>query len=378
MDRMRVLVAPDKYKGCLTATEVSDAMARGVRLALPEAEVTLIPIADGGDGFLDAILVGLPNATVQVADVLDAMGRGREARFVLDHKTAYVEAAEAISVTHHEPSPQVAARADSRGVGQLVSAALDAGAERIVVGLGGTATTDAGAGLLQALGVLCLDEHGRPVSPGGGSLRDIARVETIDLDRRLQHVELVAALDVSNPLLGPRGAVDVFAPQKGADADGLAALNDGFRHWHQFWLAQADRDLDIPGGGAAGGLGAALVGVLDAKPISGADLVLDLGGVLQAMPGHDLVLTGEGSLDEQSLTGKGPHAVIDAARRSGTAVAVIAGRCTLTDEQVDALNLAGIRSLAEVYSNPFDDPDAKVEAQTEALVSFWATDTGSG
>lgn len=361
-------MAPDKYKGSLTAAEVADAMAIGVLRACPQAEVTTCPIADGGDGFLDAVLVALPGASVRYADVPDALGHDRRARWVLDGITAYIEAAEAISVTHQEPTPLVALQADSRGVGRLVSTALDAGAERLVVGLGGTATTDAGAGLLHALGASILDGLGLPVGPGGGSLRDVVHVDAAGLDPRLQGVDLVAALDVSNPLLGSRGAVDVFAPQKGADDDALATLNHGFRHWHDRWLTQTDRDLDVPGGGAAGGLGAALVGVLGARPVSGADLVLDLCGVVEALPGHDLVLTGEGSLDEQSLTGKGPHAVISAARRAGVAVAVVAGRCTLVAEQVDALGLAGIRTLTGAYPNPFDDPGAKVEAETAALV----------
>lgn len=366
---MRVLVAPDKFKGSLTAAEVADAMAAGVVQACPSARVTSRPIADGGDGFLDAVLAHEPGATPRTVEVHDAMGRRRAARIVVAGATAYVEAAEAVGVTHQQPTPDVALRAGSWGVGQLVGAALDAGAERVVVGLGGTASSDAGAGMLQALGVTVLGRDGRPLRPGGGCLAEVGHVDRSGLDPRLGAVDLVAAVDVGNVLLGPQGAVRVFAPQKGADAAALAVLEAGVEHWHDRWRDQEGVDLDVPGGGAAGGLGAALAGVLGATLVSGADLVLDLCGISAALPEHDLTLTGEGSLDAQSLTGKGPHAVVSAARRAEVAVGVVAGRCTLDAAQLAGLDLVGLRCLDKAYPDPFDDPAAKVRALVADLVA---------
>lgn len=369
---MRVLVAPDKFKGSATAAEVASAMAEGVVDAVPSAEVTVRPIADGGDGFLDAVLARADGATVHHVDVADALGRPRHARFVLVGATAYVEAAEAVSVTHQEPTPAVALRACSRGVGELVRAALDAGVARVVVGLGGTATNDAGAGMLRALGASVLDADGQPVGPGGACLRDVAAVGLTGLDRRLAAIELVGAVDVDNPLLGPSGAVRVFAPQKGADRAASDRLEEGFVHWHRTWREQAGLDLDVPGGGAAGGLGAALGGPLGARIVPGADLVLELCGITPAtMVEHDLVLTGEGCFDTQSLSGKGPHAVVAAATGSGADVGLVVGGCTLPDEQVAALGVVGLRCLAAAYADPFDDPTGKVRAQTAALVAAW-------
>lgn len=212
------------------------------------------------------------------------------------------------------PTPVTALSAGTHGVGQLVLAALDDGCTSIVVGLGGSSTTDGGVGMLVALGARVRDEGDEPLAAGGGSLTTLARLDLSGLDERLARCSLVAATDVSNPLLGPHGAAEVYARQKGADDAGVAQLSLGLERWRDTVRSQTGQELDVPGGGAAGGLGAALAGVLGATVLSGAELVLDLTGLRSRIAQHDWVITGEGSLDSQSLRGKGPVSLIRAAR----------------------------------------------------------------
>lgn len=356
---MRVVLAPDSFKGSLSAAEVARAMAAGVRAANPDAEVLLRPVADGGEGFVDAV-VEATGATVRTVVVHDPLGALREARLALDGGTCYLQVADAVGLTHLDPSPTTALTADSGGVGELVRAALDAGATEVVVGLGGSATTDGGAGMLRALGARFLGPAATPVAPGGGGLADLHSVDLSGLDPRLRGVRVVGAHDVDNPLLGPDGAAAVYGPQKGADAEALARLEAGLLRLTEV-LARDGIHLDAGrGAGAAGGLGAALGAVLGARMRSGADLILAMADLDGAMDGADVALSGEGSFDAQSLRGKGPAAVVAAARRAGVPVGVVAGRCGLPPRTWTRLGIRTVLALDEAFEDPFHDTAARI------------------
>lgn len=344
---MLVVVAPDKFKGSLTAQEAASAMADGVRAAVPGAEVRLLPVSDGGEGFVEAaVAVGYTRRT---ADVRGPVGDDVEAVYAVRDGSAVVEMAEASGLRRLRDGVPAPLTASTWGTGQLVRAALDAGATTVVLGVGGSATTDGGAGMAQALGARLLDAHGEDLPPGGAALVGLDRVDVTGLDGRLAGARVVVATDVDNPLVGPSGAAAVYGPQKGASPDDVAVLDAGLRR-----LAEVlERDLglqlaDVPGAGAAGGLGAGAMAFLGARQESGIEAVLEIVGFAEAVAGADLVLTGEGSLDEQSLFGKAPVGVAAAAGRAGVPVAALCGRLALDDAQVRGAGLVSARALLEL------------------------------
>ena len=369
---MRVLLAPDKFRGTLTGLQAARSMAAGVARAVPGAEVDVRPIADGGEGFLDAVATAV-GARVREVVVADAAGLPRTARLAVHGTDAYVESADGIGLHHRDPSPHTAVDGDSGAVGELMLAALDAGARRIVVGIGGTSTSDGGTGLLRALGARFRDGQGRELPRGARHLAELASVDLV-LDRRLAGCEVVCAHDVDVPLLGPRGAARSFGPQKGADHAAVELLEAGLGRLVEVVRDQHGTDLDAaPGAGAGGGLGAALAGVLGASTRPGADLVLDLIGLDDAVGRADLVLTGEGSFDEQSLQGKGPWAVATRARAAGVAVIVLCGRQSLGDA-ASRLGLARLVALADVDARPQTGTAAKLSALTAATLTAHLAD----
>lgn len=318
----RVVVAPDKFKGTLSATEAADAMVSAVRESLPDSEVVVVPVADGGEGTVDALVSA--GAAEHRFLVTGPLGDAVPARLAVDGATAYVESAQACGLTLLPPTPETALRAHSRGVGELVRHALDLGCREVVVGLGGVACTDGGAGALGALGVR--DVGGRRLDGGGGGLRELTGLELTGLDGRLGETSVVVATDVTNPLVGPHGAAAVYGPQKGAGPHEVELLDAGLRHWATLLAAATGRDVsDTPGAGAAGGLAAGLVAGLDARVVSGVDLVLERVGAPDLVAGADLVLTGEGRMDGQSLHGKAPVGVARLARAHGVPVLAVAG-----------------------------------------------------
>ncbi|HEY3714293.1 MAG TPA: glycerate kinase [Jatrophihabitantaceae bacterium] len=333
---MRVIVAPDKFKGSLTAPQAADAMRLGVLDADPTAQVSCVPVADGGEGTVDAYVSA--GATPHECTVTGPLGDPVSARFAIRDGIAVVETAQAcgLALVEH-PGPRTALAADTGGVAQLVLAAVAAGARRVVLGLGGSASTDGGSGLARGLGALLLDGGGRPLPPGGGALVDLDRIDPSGPARL--DVEVQAACDVTAPLLD---AAQVFAAQKGAGPDEIARLAAGLRRWaHVVERDVGPQIADVAGGGAAGGLGAGAIAFLDATVVSGVDVVLDLLEFADAVRDADLVITGEGSFDPQSLTGKAPMGVARAARP--TPVWLIAGRATAT-----APELAGILALTDI------------------------------
>ncbi|MFM9445980.1 glycerate kinase [Streptomyces acidiscabies] len=336
-----VLVAADKFKGSLTAVEVAERVTAGLRTTVPGVEVEALPVADGGDGTVAAALAaGFDRHDVRVAGPL---GHEVTAAFALRGDTAVVEMAEA-SGLHRLPRGAFAPlSASTYGSGELLRAALDAGARTIVFGVGGSASTDGGAGMLSALGARFLDADGEPVAPGGGGLADLARADLTDVDARLKSVDLILASDVDNPLTGPTGAPAVYGPQKGASPDDVDVLDAALAHFAKVLETavgpKAAEHALAPGAGAAGGIGYGAL-LLGARFRPGIEIMLDVLGFAPALARADLVITGEGSLDTQTLHGKAPAGVAAAARTAGKDVIAVCGRLALTPE---ALAGAGIR-----------------------------------
>jgi len=336
-----VLIAADKFKGSLTAVEVAERVSAGLRKAAPGVEIESLPVADGGDGTVAAaVAAGFERREVRVAGPL---GHEVTAAFALRGETAVVEMAEASGLQRLPAGVFAPLTASTYGSGELLRAALDAGARTIVFGVGGSATNDGGAGMLSALGARFLDADGEPVPPGGGGLAGLVTADLSDLDARLADVDLVLASDVDNPLTGPTGAPAVYGPQKGASPDDVAALDGALAHYAKVletvigW--KAAEYATAPGAGAAGGIGYGAL-VIGARFRPGIEVMLDVLGFADALDRATLVITGEGSLDEQTLHGKAPAGVAAAARAQGREVVAVCGRLALRPE---ALGRAGIR-----------------------------------
>jgi glycerate kinase len=349
-----VLVASDKFKGSLGAPGVCAAVGRGLSAHRPDLRVVRMPIADGGDGTLDAA-VGAGYARREVV-VTGPTGERLAAAFAWHEgtATAVVEMAQASGLEKLPGAIPAPMTATTYGTGELVRAALDAGARRIILGVGGSASTDGGLGFLEALGALAVNRRGRALGRGGGALADLGRLDFTTLDARLATCEVILATDVDNPLLGPRGAAAVYGPQKGASPADVAALEDGLRNYADAVHRACGSAPDVseaPGAGAAGGLGFAALAVLEATTRPGVEVVLELVGFADALAQlgeGDLVITGEGSLDAQTLSGKAPAGVARAALARGLPVAAVCGRRTLTAGELEGLGIARAYALTEL------------------------------
>lgn len=323
---MRILLAPDKFRGSMTARAAATAMARGVQRAQRGATSVALPVADGGEGTLDA-LVDATSGRVRRVQCADPLGRPGYARIGVlgDGATAVVEMAEASGLERLRPGERDPERTTTLGTGELLRAALDGGARTIVVAIGGSATNDGGAGALVALGARLLDGDGRPLAPGGAALARLARVDLSGLDPRLADVRLRVACDVDNPLAGPRGASRVFGPQKGASPAAVERLDAALAHYGAVLAQAVGRDVaTVPGSGAAGGLGAGLV-ACGAELERGVDLVLDTLRFDDHLRGAAWVFTGEGRLDAQTAAGKTIAGVVARAQRAGVPAIAFAG-----------------------------------------------------
>lgn len=344
---MRVVIASDKFKGCLTASEVAAAVAAGLRDACPDVEIVKVPVADGGDGTVAAAL----SAGFSRVDVVSVGPTGLPVatHYAVDRHRAVIELADVVGLSRLPGGRLKALAASTFGLGVVIGDAIDRGASEIVLGLGGSASTDAGSGLAQALGARLSDASGQELAPGGAALLDLQGLDLTGLRARLDGVRFVVASDVDNPLLGPNGATAVFGPQKGAGPAELAQLEAALRVWARVVAEATGYDLaDRPGSGAAGGTGFAALALLGAELRPGIELVLDLVGFDRLLDGADLVITGEGSLDEQSLAGKAPIGVARAAAHAIPPVPVVAvaGRTTLSDERLRASGIARAYPLA--------------------------------
>jgi len=358
---MKVVIAPDKFKGSLTAPEAARAIGLGVDRALPGAVLDLVPMADGGEGTV-AALVAATSGTFFDASVAGPLGEPVTARYgrLGDGRTAVIEMAAASGLALVPPGRRNPGLASSRGTGELLLAALAGGARRIVLGIGGSATNDGGAGLAQALGFRLLDAEGRDLGPGGLELSRLDRIDASGRDAQLDGVEIAIACDVDNPLCGPRGASAVYGPQKGADPETVAALDHGLQQLARI----VSRDLgiaiaDLPGAGAAGGLGGGLVAFAGGRLEPGIDLVSRAVNLADRLAGAGLCLTGEGSLDGSSAAGKTAVGVARLARRLGIPTLAVAG--TL-GPGVEAVLGEGIAAYFSVCPGPVPLADALAHA----------------
>jgi glycerate 2-kinase len=366
---MRIVIAPDKFKGSLPAPDVArhleEGLQAGSRIAgLGPLEVLRIPVADGGEGTLDAAVGS--GFTRRSAVVSGPTGQPLTAEFAVRGREAVIEMAAASGLavlpdgaggTGGEPDSASAKTATSLGTGELIRSALDAGCRQIILGVGGSANTDGGAGVLQGLGAILFDADGNELPLGGAALADLASIDFSGFDARLDETRFVLASDVDNPLLGAEGAAAIFGPQKGATPADVATLDSALANFVRV-LAQeigsrALKAADAPGAGAAGGVGYAAIAALAATRRPGIDVVLEFTELAARLAGADLVITGEGSLDEQSLLGKTPMGVARAAAAAGVPVVAVCGRTTLTAEQQQE---SGFR---QVY--PLTALEAKVE-----------------
>ena len=347
-ERPLIVAVPDSFKGSCAAPDVARAMIAGARAVWGSgADYAAVPLADGGEGTLDALLAAW-GVAARESRAHDALGRERDARYGVsaDGRVAVIEAAEANGLPQVSDRPFRPLDADTFGVGEIARAALDAGVEEILLCIGGSATNDGGTGMLRALGARFLDASGAEVDPGARGLARIATIDTSGIDPRARDASWRIAVDVRNPLCGPRGAAAVFGPQKGADPRDIAVIDAGLAHLAGTLAARDDLDpsgyTERPGFGAAGGIPLCGVALLDAEILPGAELVADAVGLRALLERADLVLTGEGRLDAQSLGGK----VIDLVRRTAPArvpVLVIAGSVELG---ADACRSAGIAAFS--------------------------------
>jgi glycerate kinase len=376
----RVLIAPQSFKGSADAVAVAAAIARGVRSAWPDAEVVELPLADGGEGTVRA-LVSATRGELRRARVHDPLLREIDAEWGVlgDRTTAVVEMATANGLPLLRESERDPRITSTRGTGELILAAAMTGAHRIVIGIGGSATNDGGAGMARAFGYRFFDRSGADLPEGGAALARLARIDG-QTDPRLVRPAIEVACDVRNPLLGPEGASAVFGPQKGADPATARELDAALARYADVIERFVGRSIrDVPGAGAAGGLGAGLLAFLDARLVSGAKLVLEAVGFERRLDRAALVITGEGRIDGQSIYGKLTHAVTVAARRRGVPVVAVAGELgdgheTMRDAGIERIET--LAATAEDRDAAMRDPLPRIEAAAARLVMARARRSG--
>jgi glycerate kinase len=359
---MKIVIAPDKFKGSLPGAEVAAAIAAGVRAEWPEADLVTVPVADGGDGTVDAaVAAGLERVPVTVDG---PTGEPVDTSYARRGEVAVIELAGACGLMRLPGGRRAPLAASSFGCGQVLAAALEAGARRIILGVGGSASTDGGTGLLQALGTRVFGARGEPLGRGGAALRDVAALDLAGLHPALRGGSVILATDVANPLTGPDGAAEVYGPQKGASPEQVIELASGLRRWAAVVAEATGTDWSrAPGSGAAGGVGFAALAVLGAQARPGIELVLELVDFDAALDGAALVVTGEGSLDTQTLAGKAPAGVARAAARRGIPVVAVVGRSTLTEGQLATIGISRVYPLSDLEPDP-----ARSSAEASALL----------
>ncbi|MEB2621288.1 glycerate kinase [Pseudomonas sp. YuFO8] len=378
---MKIVIAPDSFKDSLSAQGVADAIALGLAEVWPDAQLIKCPMADGGEGTVESVLAAC-DGELRRTDVRGPLGETVNAAWGwLPHNhTAIIEMAEASGLQLVPLAQRDACISSTFGTGELIRAALDAGAQRVILAIGGSATNDAGAGAMQALGVKLLDAQGQQLQPGGLALAQVARIDLTGIDPRLAEVRFDIAADVNNPLCGPHGASAIFGPQKGATTAQVEQLDRALGHFANHCANALAQDVrDEPGSGAAGGLGFAAKAFLGAQFMAGVEVVAELVGLAEAVVGADLVITGEGRFDAQTLRGKTPFGVARIAQEQGVAVIVIAG--TL-GEGYQALYEHGIDAAFALTSGPMTLEQACTEAprllreRATDIARVWRTATG--
>lgn len=354
-----LLIAPNAFKGSLTATECARAMAAGARDAVPDTTTILCPISDGGDGLVEVLAEALKAelSTTRVSGPLPNQRVTATWAMSKQQGTAIIEMARAaglVLVPENRRDPKITT---TYGVGELIREALNRGASSIIIGIGGSATNDGGAGMAEALGVRFLDQEGKLLPRGGAALGNLARIDLSALDPRLERTTIVVACDVENPLTGEHGAAAVFGPQKGASPADVRLLNAALLHYGRLLHEIVARDLlDVPGAGAAGGLGAGLLAFCHADLKKGIDVVLDATRFDERLAAADLVITGEGKIDAQTRFGKGPAGILRRARSAGKPVAAVAG--IIEGARADYLGADGFVDIASLVDGEISRQEA--------------------
>jgi len=379
---MRILIAPDKFKNSMSASEAAAMIAAGVKAVYPNAEIIKMPLSDGGEGLVD-VLTGSRSGSLQHKIVTGPLGKPVNACWgLIDHgKTAVLEMAEASGLNLVPESQRNPALASTDGTGELIKAALDKGCTKLIIGIGGSATNDGGAGMARALGAVFIDRQGRSLSGGGAELVELERIDISGLDQRLRRVETVVASDVDNPLTGPQGAAYTYAPQKGATPEVVERLDRALKRYSEVVKRDLGYDLEkAKGAGAAGGLGAGLIAFLDAKIQPGVNLVLDQMEFDSVLHNCNLVITGEGKLDQQTVHGKVPVGVARRAREKKIPVLALTG--TLEANPL-TLHLEGITACFAIADGPLSTEDSikkgpeLLKNKTVQLMRLWKAATGS-
>ncbi|MBM7554474.1 glycerate kinase [Thalassobacillus pellis] len=348
---MKIIVAPDSFKGSLSAVEVSNSIHLGIKRVFPQAEVLQLPVADGGEGTMDT-LVSATGGEKREATVVGPLGNKVEASYGIlgDGETCVIEMASASGLALIPDGKLSPLKATTYGTGQLIKKALDDGFSSFILALGGSATNDGGAGMLQALGLNILDEQSKPIAYGGGELNKVTKIEMESFDERIKGCQFLIASDVQNPFIGSEGASHIFGPQKGATPDMVRLLDQNMDHWaNEIEKVTGIQLHELPGAGAAGGIGGAFLAFFPSKMKRGIDIVLEHTGLIDSLKGTDLVITGEGQVDLQTASGKTPMGVAQAAHRENIPTVIIAGS---VGEGVEILYQFGVVSVSSIINRP--------------------------
>lgn len=358
---MKIVIAPQAFKGSISALDAAEAMRKGIVAVFPDADAVLVPVADGGDGTLETLVEG-SGGEIREATVTGPLGERRAAQWgaMGDGVTAVIEMARTSGLALVPLDRRDPLNATTYGLGEIVQYALDDGFRRFIMGIGGSATNDAGAGMAQALGVRLLDAAGDELPHGGAALTNLSRIDMAGIDPRVTESSFLVACDVSNPLTGPEGASAIYGPQKGATPEMVQTLDSALLHFSEIVQHDIGADVnDLQGAGAAGGLGGGMVAFLDAELRAGVDIVLDTVALDTALEGADLVLTGEGALDYQTVYSKAPIGVAERAKRFGIPVIAIAG--TLGD-RYRLVHEHGIDAAVAITNAPMNLEEASSRA----------------
>jgi len=373
---MKILAAPDKFKGSMSASKAAEMIEQGIRTVITDAEIFKFPLSDGGEGLVES-LAGKPGGAVKTASVTGPLGDKVDAVFGLTDggRTAVIEMAAASGLALVPEEKRDPAITTTYGTGELILAALNQGCEKLIIGIGGSATNDGGAGMARALGAKFLDRNGRPLREGGA---DLIRLESIDisgLDSRLKKIEVLVASDVDNPLTGPRGASHIYGPQKGATPAMVDKLDRALKNYARVIKKDLGLEVEnIPGAGAAGGLGTGLITFLQARLLSGIELVLDALEIDRYLPGCHLLITGEGKLDLQSTYGKAPVGIARKAKEHRVPVIALTGQL---EGNTENFHREGITACFAIANGPLDLEESMrkgpelLKTKTAELIRIW-------
>lgn len=343
---MKIVIAPDSFKGSASSSDIAEWIEDGIHSVIPDCETIKIAIGDGGEGTLRAAIDA--GFTSHQSTVTGPVGNPVQARFGIKDSTALVELAEASGLAQLPGKKLEPLRASSFGTGELILHAIDSGARRIILAVGGSACTDAGAGALQALGVRLLDSSGQEIAQGGAALSGCRKIDITGLDSRIAQIEFILACDVDNPLLGPRGAAEVYSPQKGANPEQVKLLEESLNN---FVSIAGHQNIDAPGAGAAGGFGYMALTFLGARRQSGIETIFSLTNFHQKIADADFIITGEGRFDSQSMNGKAPFGVLTAGASRNIPVAMVCGSAAINEVDGKHPRFQSIYQLSELEPN---------------------------